>query len=318
MSKWISLGIGLWLVFGLLTSSSQAVEKLNLGTAIKFTPVYYLPVLAAEEKGYWKERGLQVEWVPFRGGTDMQRAVAAGAIKVGLDTATGLIAGVARGVSVKIVSDLQATEGVAVWVLADSPMKEPKDLKGAVIGASQIGSTTHAYGRLVARALGLEKDVKFIGAGSPMAMNAALKAGKLDGIVSFVFPTAELKTRGEVRELARVIDYRPKPWAAHLIYAETGFIKRKPETVGAVVKGTLKAVNYIKENPRWSREKMKSTSRYSDETAKFIYSVFRFTSDGKINRKALENVRNFLIQYGIVSEAKTPPVEELYTRKFTR
>src|SRR3990172_4897564 len=61
-------------------AASAAGEKIKFATAVKLFPVFYLPVLAAEERGYWKEEDLEVEWVPFAGGHPMNQAIAAGAI----------------------------------------------------------------------------------------------------------------------------------------------------------------------------------------------------------------------------------------------
>ena len=44
--------------------------------------------------------------------------------------------------------------------------------------------------------------------------------------------------------------------------------------------------------------------------------LWRLSVDPKISRKAVENVRNFLIEYKLVDEKKTPPVNELFTNRF--
>lgn len=66
LSFWRTVLLVLLVVFALLPREGKAVEKLDLGTSIKFTPAYYLPILAAEDKGFFKEQGLEVEWVPFQ------------------------------------------------------------------------------------------------------------------------------------------------------------------------------------------------------------------------------------------------------------
>src|SRR3972149_1156428 len=83
---------------------SPGVEKLKFGTSIRTYPPYYLPVMAAEEKGFWKENGLEVEWTPFRGGGPFMQALAAGALKIGYTAAATAFQAGAGGVAVVIPS----------------------------------------------------------------------------------------------------------------------------------------------------------------------------------------------------------------------
>ena len=122
--------------------------------------------------------------------------------------------------------------------------------------------------------------------------------------------------KGEVRDLVRVDDYRPKEWASHVVTARSDFAKKEPDTVKRVVRSILQATEFIGKNRDWSTGKVKLLFGFSDEAAKQIYERFHFTRDGKIGKKALENLRAYLIQYGIVSGEKIPTVEELYTEEF--
>ena len=51
-----------------INSRGMAAYKLRLGTALKVGVYYNLVVMAGEEKGFWKQNGLEVEWIPFRHG----------------------------------------------------------------------------------------------------------------------------------------------------------------------------------------------------------------------------------------------------------
>src|SRR3972149_46982 len=105
----------------LFPASSFSLEKLKLGTAVKVFPPYYLPILIAEEKGIWKQNDLEVEWTPFGGGALMVRAMAAGAINVGLNPSITHVESVGKGVPLVAVAEFYAgkTENF-VWVKTDS------------------------------------------------------------------------------------------------------------------------------------------------------------------------------------------------------
>ena len=296
--------------------SSFAAERLKFASAIKMTPAYYLPILAAEEKGFWKENGLDVDWVPFRGGPDMHTALLAGEITIGLDPATGNLPGIARGVPMILVSDHQNTEGLALYVSSGSRLREPKDIKGARIGVTRLGASDHAQARFVAKLLGIEKDVRYVGTGGISEKIAALKSGAVDAITFFIFPIIELKIKGEVRQLLSLEEYFPKEWLGHVMFAHKDFARKSPDTVKRVIRSVLNALDYVRKDADWAMRTMKKEQNYSDEAARQIYPILRFTKDGRINPQALENVRNFLLDYDVVPKGKLPPVAEIYISQF--
>src|SRR3972149_1761189 len=119
----------------LTTSPGFSQEKLKFATAVKTATAYYLPILAAEEKGFWKENGLDVEWIPVGTSMGMYHAITAGALNIGVDVGAALIPAMARGMPAIIVANVQNYLATVLWVRADSPIKEPKELrKGAKVG----------------------------------------------------------------------------------------------------------------------------------------------------------------------------------------
>src|SRR3972149_2433673 len=95
--------------------SAQLVEKVKIGN-IRDDVLRALPILAALDKGFWKGQGVDVEYVPFRGATEIHQGVAAGAVDTGVAGAASVMLVQARGVPEIIVADLQAPEDFFVWV----------------------------------------------------------------------------------------------------------------------------------------------------------------------------------------------------------
>src|SRR3990172_7038063 len=58
----------------------EAADKITFGIPAKVSPAYYLPLLAGQEQGLWKEQGLDMEWVSFEGSAQLLRAVATGRV----------------------------------------------------------------------------------------------------------------------------------------------------------------------------------------------------------------------------------------------
>lgn len=301
----------------IFSTQLQAIEKLRIGTAIKEFPGYYLPILAAQEHGFFKQNGLEVEWVPFKGSPLLNSAVAAGDIKMGMDGVTGTLQAVSRGLPLVIIASLYLDNDFNLYVRADSPIRDPKDLRGAKLGTTRLGTISHIYGQFLAKKFGLEKEVKFVGTGGVTEVVAAMKAGVLDGTVLTPSQFAELQLKGEVRLVTKIADHLPKEWVNQIIFSPSEFIKRNSETVRRSVKSLVAAFGYIYGNPGWSIAKIKSESGFSEEASKLVYQAMGLSRDGKISRRALENVINFVVEYGLVPKDKLPAVDQLYTREFT-
>ncbi|MEE8450173.1 MAG: hypothetical protein V3S39_11125, partial [Thermodesulfobacteriota bacterium] len=60
-----------------------AAEKLKYSVSFREGVSQTLPVQTAIEQGFWKKLGLDVEFVSFRSGSEMLRAVAAGHLYIG-------------------------------------------------------------------------------------------------------------------------------------------------------------------------------------------------------------------------------------------
>lgn len=311
------LAVTIIVALGLMGGSGVlAAEKLKVGSSIKMSPIFYLPIKAAAENDTWGKNGLEAEWVPFRGAAPMFRAAAAKSIMFGMATGTGAIPAAARGVPVVMVSDLQSNELFVLYVRANSKVRKAEELKGAKMGTPRLGGSTHAMALVVARAHGLEKDVRMVATGGIRELMAGLKTGVVDTAIEPVHLMIKMQLAGDIRELLRLSDYHAKEWAHHVLFASKEFIQNKPDTLKRAVKASLQATNFIQDNRAWTTKTMMETSGFSEEATKHILKDYSFSRTGRLSRKGVQNLRDFLIEYKIISKEKAPPVDELYTDKF--
>lgn len=303
-----------------LTSYASALEKLKFGTSVKLYHGYYLPIFSAQEHGFFKENGLEVEYVPFKGGAALNAAMAARHINVAMSMAPSVLLGAAGGLPLVMVGEVIARNDFYLWVRTDSRFRTVKDLKGASLGVHMLRTTSHAYGLMVVKAEGLEKDVRFVGTGGLVETAAALKAKAVDVAAGYPLSTfTKLAAAGEVRPIVNIYDYLPKEWLDFVIYAHGDFIKASPETVRRTVRGTVQGIDFMRKNPRWAIEKIKSEEGLSEKEAMMLWEregTAIFTRDGKIGRKAVENIRQFMVEYDLVAKEKLPPVDNLFSAAF--
>lgn len=293
-----------------------AAEKLKVGSAVKVYAGYYLPILAAEEKGFWKENGLEVEWVPFMASPPLYQAVAAGSINFGMSPVDAAIDSAIKGLPVVIAGTLIPDDPFLVWVKSDSKYKEPRDLKGKKIGAPRLVGATYTYGKVVARSLGIEKDVEFIAVGGLPETIAALRTSSVDAMVQPLAIGAGLKAAGILREIGTLNDFLPKDWIEHVIFVEKKFAASNPDTVKRALRALYQGIDFARNNPAWALAKMKELNGYPDEAAKLVYASIKFSRDGKVDGRALENVQKFLGEYEVIPKDKMVPVDQLYTNRF--
>lgn len=317
-SGFMALGFLLFLALMWLVppEALPAAEKVKLATVLKGVPHYDMIPLAAEEKGLWKEQALEVEWVPFRGATDTHQAVAAGAIPAGIGDTIGVIRAISRGVPIIMVAEHPAPDYWFIWVLGKGPIKEPRDLKGARIGTSRFGASAYAFGQLLVKKLGIEREVKFVAIGGIAERLAALRAGVIDAFMLSFAPVANLMVTGEIRGLVPLRDYLPKEWLDNIIFARTDFAERSPRIVRGVIKASHKAVDFMRDNQPWVVEKLKANYRFSEEAARLVSQGMYPHRGGPIKAEGLENVKNFLIEYGLLERGKAPAAEKMYTNRF--
>ena len=67
-------------------------------------------------------------------------------------------------------------------------------------------------------------------------------------------------------------------------------------------------------------DKMKAWHGYSKSLVRLVIEKegIKFSKDGRFDRRAVENIRDVLIGYGIVTKKKVPLVDELFTNRFVQ
>lgn len=305
------------LVYLILLLPALAQERIKLATPIKTAPGYYLPILAAEEKGIWRANGLEVEWVPFRTSVFMYHAITAGSVAVGQDIAGAIIPGIARGVPAILVAKHRVVLLSVLYVWADSPIKSAQEIrKGARIGISSLAAASHMYGRMLLRALGLEKDVRWVAVGGLPQTIAALKSGVVDAITQMADTMIRQEALGEVRRLASLEDYLKEDILGTVSWVRKDLVKTNPRMVPKVIKSIIQSVEFIQANREWTIEKIKAEQGLPQKAAEMYYPGLRFTTDPRIPTRALQDLINYLVEFEVIPKERTPRVEDVYTPQF--
>jgi len=142
MKKIITITLLWW---GVLTAgatfSAAATDELNVMLDWFINPDH-APLFVALEKGFFNERGLEVNFITPSNPNDPPKLVAAGKVDLAVSYQHQHHLHVDKGLPLVRVATLIATPLNALVVLADGPIQSPADLKGKTIGYSIGGFET--------------------------------------------------------------------------------------------------------------------------------------------------------------------------------
>jgi NitT/TauT family transport system substrate-binding protein len=203
----------------------------------------------AQDAGFYKKHGLDVDLVYIGSTTIGIAAIVAQDIQVGNAAGSGVTNAAVRGadtVSVGCVINVLAYE----LVVLDS-IKSAEDLKGKSIGISRFGSASDVAARELLKGLNLRpmEDVKILQIGGASERAAGFSRGIIAGFPSPPGNVHLIPGGLPHRILADMADL-PKPYPLPFICAVTtkSYLAKKRDTVKKVVMALIEASHYFKTN----------------------------------------------------------------------
>ncbi|CBS86664.1 ABC transporter substrate-binding protein [Azospirillum lipoferum] len=141
----------------------------------------HAPLVVAQEKGFFKEAGLEVTLTAPADPNDPPKLVAAGGADLAVSYQPQLILQVAEGLPLVRVGTLVSTPLNSVVVLRDGPVKTLKDLKGRKIGFSIAGFEDALLGAMLEKHGLSLKDVELVNVN--FSLSPSLLSGQVDAVV---------------------------------------------------------------------------------------------------------------------------------------
>lgn len=234
---------------------AQTLEKPKVSIAVGGKNLfYYLPLTVAEQLGYFKDEGLQVEISDFAGGAKALQAMVGGSADVVSGAYEHTINMQAKNQPI-VAFVLQGRAPQIVLAANNKTMPNYKsiaDLKGKKIGVTAPGSSTSIMASFVLAKAGLKPtDVSFIGVGAAAGALSAIRSGQIDAIanldpvIAMLEQKNEIKTIADTRTLKDTNDVFGGPMPAATLYAPEAFIKKYPNTTQALTNAMVRALKWI-------------------------------------------------------------------------
>lgn len=174
------LAAALWLLLLSSGSSVYGAEKLTVLLDWFINPDH-APLFVAYERGYFQDRGLEVEFIAPSNPNDPPKLVAAGKADLAVSYQHQHQMQVDQGLPLVRVATLVATPLNSLVVLADGNIRDISDLKGKTIGYSVGGFETVLLKVMLEKASLTLDDVKLINVN--FSLSPSLFTGSADGVI---------------------------------------------------------------------------------------------------------------------------------------
>lgn len=141
----------------------------------------HAPLFVALEKGFFKERGLDVEFIAPANPNDPPKLVAAGKADIAVSYQHQHQMQIDQGLPLVRIATMVATPLNSLVVLADGPIKTVGDLKGKTVGYSVGGFETVLLKVMLEKEGVKLEDVKLVNVN--FSLSPSLFTGQVDGVI---------------------------------------------------------------------------------------------------------------------------------------
>lgn len=189
--------------------AASAQTKLTFGTVTSVTLSLGV-IVAAKGLGFFKEEGLDVEIVEFNGTGTLLPQMTTKRVHVGYPNPDALMISRQPGKDPLPLKYFYNATRESAWefaVLADSPIRELKDLKGRKIGVGALTFGNIPITKAMFKELGFEAELVPVGVGAPAFL--AFREKKVDALNLFDSQHATLEVQGtQIRRLTMPTKYK--------------------------------------------------------------------------------------------------------------
>lgn len=196
---------------GLAAPALAMNKKIKVG-ALRFTS--HSGSFIAQERGYFADAGLDVEFEFFQAAQPMAIAIASGDIDYAVTALSGGLISLAQKGAIKVIGGaLSEEKGIdgQKYLISDASyqagIKTAKDLDGKRFAVTQAGSSFHYMGAKLAAAEGI--DLQFTPLQKVGAIIGAMKSGQVDAWSIVPHIAKPLAAAGAWHMIANVSDYIP-------------------------------------------------------------------------------------------------------------
>ncbi|MGW0705386.1 ABC transporter substrate-binding protein [Streptomyces sp. NPDC002643] len=217
------------------------------------------PLYLGEKKGFFKERGIELELTAAQGGAAIVPGVASGQFQFGFSNVTSLMIAQTNNVPVEAVANGINSTGVegedfgALTVKKGSAIKSAKELEGKKVAINTLKNINETAVRESVRKAGGDPDrVNFVELAFDQ-MPAALDGGQVDAAMVVEPALATVRSQGGTVIASPLVDVA-KDLTVAMYFTSTRYAQENPELVKKFQEATAQSLAYANDHPDEARE----------------------------------------------------------------
>jgi NitT/TauT family transport system substrate-binding protein len=273
-----------------------------------------LPLIVAQEFGFFAAEGLDVKTVFIRGGPTAMAALVGGGVDYTFVAGVAAVRAIAQNAPMVIISGMQ--QYMDYTLLGAKGITGVNDLKGKVVGVTGPGGIAEfaAVEGLAKKGLVRDRDYKILyGVGNSPARAQALEMGKIQASPFSFLERLELEKKGYsvLFDIGDVIPGFP------FVVIATGKQKLEtdPEGIVSLLRGINRGLDFLKKNPDKVAEAVIKKNKFGDPaTVRTVVKQFAGVYSLAIGK---EDIESLIVATRIEAEAKKfGGPEKFFTRQF--
>jgi NitT/TauT family transport system substrate-binding protein len=234
--------------------SGRALPRVRLALAASQS-LYHLPLTLADRLGFFRQAGVQLEWLPQESGAKALSMALSGRADVVAGAYEHLFGLHLRGLNYQSFVQISRTPQVSLGGSTRGGMawRSFAEIRGARLGVSALDSTTHwmAAQWLLRHGLSTE-DVVFVPVGSSPAVVEALRSGSIDAlcnpdpVMHWLEQKNDIRMLGDARTLQGTRQLMGGAVPGASLFAHGDFLQQQPDQVQALSDGVVQALKWLK------------------------------------------------------------------------
>ena len=231
--------------FTAISSANLAEVESRIVVGVSTVNVAFLPIYLTQDKGFFKDEGLEVLVVMFNAGATNLQALIGGDVQIMAGGMPETVLARASGLDIK---NFWAISNLMPFQIYGSPkMKSLKESKGKKFAISRFGSLSEFLTRSALRQSGVDpKDVTMLQIGATPARFTTLATGMVDATILW-FPVTERAKAVGMNKLFDLKDLYPNWTNVGFAARETWLAKERDQSI-KFLRAYQRGVKHTREN----------------------------------------------------------------------
>ena len=308
--------------------TAQAADKITIMVG-GINKLIYLPPKLAENLGYFKAEGLDVELQSQQAGVDAENELLAGAVQAVVGYYDHSIDLQSKGKEVQSITQLLVVPGGMEMVRSDlaTQVRSMADLKGRTLGVTGLGSSSSFLAQYLASRNGLKtSDYSMLPVGAGNTLIAALKQKRVDVVWTTEPTTSMLLASGEAKVLVDMSSAEGTRVAlgglypASAVYVQRAWLQSHKAEAAKLARAFVNTLKYIQTHSAEEIADKMPADYYGGNKKLYVQalkaSLPMYSPDGKMPPEGAEVVLKVMAAFNPNIKGKKIDLSKTYTNEF--